>query len=300
MDPFVISSVPQATAFFTGYTDDEQRQKILSLYPESFPNRHLDSLDNSEAHSFTGTEAEFRTSDFQKAHQQYLGYIKYPFHSIADIENHTFDPSYFDGSEERPLSINVQENLIGTPLGATVLEDPRLTYIDSLLKVKEYHAGNMPLDDSYIRNLYMLQTEKGVNYYFNQLNEINEALGKHTREGYNEKNAEDVHPFHYTRLGGQGSLNHERPELSTREMTQYSITPNVQQNYRRELMDQKDRQLKFMNEEYFPKKRENRKRPITHTEEKKSIFEGISNIAVEELKRRAVNGVIDAGMSILG
>lgn len=50
MDPFVISSVPQATAFFTGYTEDEQRQKILSLYPETFPNRHLDSLDNSEAH----------------------------------------------------------------------------------------------------------------------------------------------------------------------------------------------------------------------------------------------------------
>lgn len=239
MDPFTISSVPQATAYFTGYTNDEQKKAIVSIQPESFTNRHLDSLNITEARSFTGEEKEFRQEDFIKAYRQYNGFIHYPFHSVAEITNHVFDPSYFDGSESAPENFNVQENLIGTPLGATELHDPRLVYIDSLLKLKGYQAGNRPLDDSYIKQLYMLQNEKSANYYTNQLSNLKDSLGNYSRTGAQLKNGEGIHPIHFERHGGQGTLEHKKEGKKTisREMQLMSATPLVQSNHRRDMMN---------------------------------------------------------------
>ena len=129
------STFGQATAYFTGFSEDEQKQQILDLQPVSFPNKFIESLDITQGISVSSLENEFREADFSEAYRLYNGALQYPFQSIADITNHQFDPSYFDGSEGVTSNFNVQENLIGTPLGVNELVDPRVTYIDSLMKL---------------------------------------------------------------------------------------------------------------------------------------------------------------------
>jgi len=233
------SSLAQVSAYFTGSTELEQKQQFLAIQPHSFGNKFIDSSDRSVSKSLTGLDKDFKTEDYVEAYKMWFGQAKYPFQSIADITNHQFDPSYFDGSENQPSSFfNVQENLIGTPMGSSVLLDPRVTYIDNLLKLREYTAGNMPLDESYLNQLYMSETEKGANYYFNQLEDLREAMGLYAR-GSQIKNTKDLHSTYFSNHVGQGVTEHPSNTVA-RILQNPSVSPQVQANFRRERMNKID------------------------------------------------------------
>jgi hypothetical protein len=174
------SDFAQASALFTDSNENERRREILGLWPNELPNKHLESLDLVTAVSVSNLDKEFRTNDYKEAYRLYNGALQYPFQNKAQIFHHKFDPFYWDGSE-LDGDYNVQENLIGTPLGASTLEDPRMTYVANILQMKELHGANDPLDNAYLQNLYMLNTDKGSNYYQNQLQKLNFAMNQHTR-----------------------------------------------------------------------------------------------------------------------
>lgn len=227
------SSIAQATAYFTGYSEDEQRQQILNLFPDAGPNVLIESLDRSQAISESGEITDFLIKDRIEGHRMLQGPLAYPFHSTAEIFNHKFDPLYFDGSEDAP-NFNVQENLIGRPLGAEPLQDHRLAYVDNLLKLKEYQSSNSALDDDYIKQLYLTNTEKGAQYYFNQLQDLRESMGLHARNNA-ERNSLPLSEVHFTSKIQRGVGEHPKA-LRRRVIPQPSTSMNIQSNHRRDQM----------------------------------------------------------------
>lgn len=240
------STFAETTAYFTGFTEDEQKAMILSFYPEPFPNKHLDSLDRSQAITKTSEEESFKTEDYVEAYKMISGQLQYPFQSVAEVMNHQYDPSYFDGSEG-VVNFNVQENLIGLPMGSVnELLDPRVSYIDNLLKAKEYQGQNDPLDDSYIKSLFMTATEKGQNYYYNQLQDLKEALGTYSRES-DIKNRRQLEEIHFLRNVNRGDMEHPQ-QIENGVLPSLSETPTVQYNYRRNDMNLQERGMKLLND----------------------------------------------------
>jgi hypothetical protein len=230
------STTAQISAYFTGFTNDEKVQQFLDLQPGTIPFKPENSLDRVSAISSSGEFTDFKTEDFVYAWQMYTGQLMYPFDSIAQVTHHQFDPSYFDGSEERQADFNLQENLIGMPLDSPQLVDPRVSYIDSLMKMREHHAGNLPLDESYLNTLFMSTTEKGANYYLNQLNDLQEAMGNHARTGFALKNSVNIPEDFYRQQIGKGVPSHDRPRIESRYMENHSQTTSVQSNFRRDRM----------------------------------------------------------------
>lgn len=227
------SSIAQATAYFTGYSEEEQKRQILSLFPHSGPNVLLESTDREQAISFTGEATDFLMADRIEGHRILQGHLMYPFHEQAEIFNHKFDPLYFDGSEDYQ-NFNVQENLIGRPLGANVLQDHRLAFVDNLLKLKEYQSANSALDDDYLKQLYLTNTEKGAQYYFNQLQDLRDSMGIHARQNA-ARNALPLHDIHFTSKIQRGVGSHERPP-EARTFPKLSSSLNVQSNHRQDQM----------------------------------------------------------------
>lgn len=242
------SSTAQISAYFTGFSEEEKQKQFLDIYPFTVPFKPTNSLDVIPASSSSGTPTEFKTEDFKYAWQMYLGQMMYPFDNIAQVTHHQFDPLYFDGSEERAAAFNVQENLIGFPLDSPQLVDPRVSYIDSLMKMREYTAGNIPLDSSYLNTLFMSTTEKGANYYLNQLKDLDEAMGKSAREGYAIKNSVEIPEDLYRKHAERGVPTHSKLDSSikSRFMETHSTTATTQSNYRREQM----KQAEFINEPF--------------------------------------------------
>lgn len=285
------SSVAQISAYFTGFSEEEKQKQFLDIHPFTAPFKPTNSLDIIPAASSSGLPTEFKTEDFKYAWQMYLGQLMYPFDNIAQVTHHQFDPLYFDGSEERAAAFNVQENLISLPLDSPQLVDPRVSYIDSLMKMREYTAGNIPLDSSYLNTLFMSTTEKGANYYLNQLKDLDEALGKKAREGYAIKNSVEIPEDVFRRHAVRGVPTHTQLESSiqTRFMENFSSTATTQSNYRRDQM----KQAEFINkpnpypnpipDDLFQSRMENRKR-------KKEVIESkeqeLKRQREEELKRQ--------------
>jgi hypothetical protein len=254
------SSAAQISAYFTGYSDEEKQKMFFSLSPMTAPFKPIESLDIVPASTSSGESTDFKEKDFKYAWQMYTGQLMYPFDNIAQVTHHQYDPSYFDGSEERNDSFNVQENLIGFPLDSPQLVDPRVAYIDSLMKMKEYTAGNIPLDSSYLNTLFMSTTEKGANYYANQLNDLNEAMGQYARKGYAIKNSVNIPEDYYRRHVGRGVPSHEIKTKTSHFMEQYSVTPTVQSNHRREEMRKAETINSAMTFQLEPKTEKNGKR----------------------------------------
>ena len=227
------SSIAQATAYFTGFSEEEQRRQILNLLPDPGPNVLLESTDRSQAISFTGESTDFRIADRVEGHRILQGALQYPFHQTAEIFNHKFDPLYYDGSESQE-NFNVQENLIGRPLGADVLQDHRLAYVDNLLKLKEYQGANSALDDDYIKQLYLANTEKGANYYFNQLQDLRESMGMYARSNA-DRNSLPLHDIHFLSKIQRGVGSHPK-SLKPRPVYRPSTSMNVQSNHRQDQM----------------------------------------------------------------
>lgn len=228
------SSIAQSTAFFSGLSRTDVENSILSIGPEPERNSHLHSTNLKVAASMTGELQDFKYEDYKEAYRLMNGPPKYPFQSIAQISNSKFDPYYFDGSENDP-NFNVNENLIGTPLGTSVLEDPRLSYVKNIMTLKEYQGRADQLNDTYLKELYMVNSEKGSNYYINMLERQQQALDYWSREGRASKNKTIPGiAFTYNLPAGETQRSKKRMKLN---QTIYSETPSVQRNYRREVMN---------------------------------------------------------------
>jgi hypothetical protein len=300
------SSFAQSSAYFTGFSEVEQRGAVLGIQPEPFPNKFTESLDITQAASVTSIEREFKNEEYSEAYRLLNGQLMYPYQSIAEITNHKFDPSYFDGSEEYE-NFNVQENLIGTPLGATELTDPRVSYIDALLKLKENGAVNDPMHDSYIKYLYLNSTEKGVNYYFNQLQDLNEALGSYSRQS-EEKNRKYIHDSFFNRNNPRGVVEHRR-QIDSSEMPNMSTTPSVQYNYRREEMTKNEKYIKNGNEAKPDIKQvdlryssADTRRPLKllSTPRQKSYLNTITDEVLDYTKKQAIGYTVSQTVNALG
>jgi hypothetical protein len=227
------SSIAQSTAFFSGLSRTDVENSILSIGPEPERNSHLHSTNMKVAASMTGELQDFKYEDYKEAYRLMNGPPKYPFQSIAQISNSKFDPYYFDGSENDP-NFNVNENLIGTPLGTSVLEDPRLSYVKNIMTLKEYQGRADQLNDTYLKELYMVNSEKGSNYYINMLERQQQALEYWSREGRASKNKTIPGiAFTYNLPAGETQRSKKRMKLN---QTIYSETPSVQRNYRRQVM----------------------------------------------------------------
>jgi hypothetical protein len=200
------SDFAQASALFTDADNIQRRREVLGLWPVETPNKHIESLDLVTAVSVSNLDKEFRTNDYKEAYRLYNGPLQYPFQDKAQIFHHKFDPFYWDGSE-LDGDYNVQENLIGTPLGASTLEDPRMTYVANMLHLKELHGANDPLDNSYIQNLYMLNTDKGSNYYQNQIQKLDFAMNQHSRLSKAARHT-PLHPIQFSKNLATGNPVH--------------------------------------------------------------------------------------------
>lgn len=230
------SSIAQSTSLFSGRSKESVLSGIATQYPVSENNSLLDSSNRLVATSATNELTDFKFDDFREAHRMMNGPSKYPFQSIAQISNYKFDPYYFDGSENQP-NFNVQENLIGTPLGTSLLEDPRLSYVKNLLTLKEYQGQADQLNDAYIKELYMVNSEKGSNYYMNMLEKQDEALGNWSRVGREAKNLQiDPISFSYGLPTGE-TQRPKNPSKIRVAQTMYSATPSVQRNIRQEIFN---------------------------------------------------------------
>lgn len=202
------SSFSQVSALFNDTTEQQRQQQLLGIFPIETPNIHFHSSDFQQAASHTGLDKDFRTADNKEGHRLLNGPLLYPFQNKAQIFNHKFDPFYFDGSE-LDENFNVQENLIGTPLGASTLEDPRMSYVKNMLQMKELHGANHPLDDSYIKELFMVNAEKGSNYYQIQLDKIDAAMSHYSRMGRYSKQ-KPLHDIQFTQNLATGNPIHEK------------------------------------------------------------------------------------------
>jgi hypothetical protein len=159
----------QITSQFSDLTYAEQAQQYLSLRPNEYEtNTIIESTDRQMAGTVVSEEAQFRPEDFARAGQQFSGVLTNPYQTRAQLENVNFDPFYYDGSERTDM-FNVEENLIGTPLGSTLLEDPRKTFIENTMKIKEIESETNRLDHTWVQQLYLANAEKGSNYYLNQI-----------------------------------------------------------------------------------------------------------------------------------
>jgi hypothetical protein len=223
------SSISQISALFNDYTEASRNKAVLGIAPFESPNTQLYSSNVERATSHTGLDVEFRTKDIHEGHRLLNGPLLYPFQAKAQIFNHKFDPFYYDGSE-LDENYNVQENLIGTPLGASTLEDPRLTYVKNMLQLKEMHGANHPLDDSYIQELYMVNAEKGSNYYQAQLNKLDASMSNYTRTNRyaNHKPLQDIQ---FTYNIATGNPVHEKH--TARKTFQSPSEAGIVQNSRR-------------------------------------------------------------------
>ena len=179
----------EITNIFNDSSYEQQRQELLNTFPSSYLNKFEDSSDRQVAISSTSEPNDFRTSDFIQGSQMLNGQLKYPFRSVAEIWTSKTDPFYFDGSEDNNI-FHLQENLIGKPLGADLLQDPNLTFVENLLKLKENQGEQNILDDEYIKNLYTFNVEKGVNYYLNQVQNEHEKLATFVRDERIRKSVE--------------------------------------------------------------------------------------------------------------
>jgi hypothetical protein len=237
------SSIAQSTSLFSGRSKESILSGIATQYPVSQNNSLIDSSNRLVATSATNQLTDFKFDEFREAYRMMNGPAKYPFQSIAQISNYKFDPYYFDGSENQP-NFNVQENLIGTPLGTSLLEDPRLSYVKNLLTLKEYQGQVDQLNDSYIKELYMVNSEKGSNYYINMLEKQDEALGNWSRLGREAKDLQiDPITFSYNLPTGE-TQRPQNPSKKRVAQTMYSATPSVQRNIRQEIFNSTPRDIR--------------------------------------------------------
>lgn len=230
------SSISQAGALFTDFSEEKKKKEAFNIFPYAGPNILLESTNRDVATSFTSDESGLFLSEKLEGEKMIQGQLMYPFPTNPILEHNYYDPSYFDGSiiDE---NFNVQENLIGTPLGVSHLHDPRLSYVENMLKLKEHHSNNSGLDDAYLKELFMTNIHRGTDYYLNQLRDLKPSLDDYSRVGRESKNR-PLDPVVFDRHLNRGVTTHNSIREKTK-LFQSSSAGNIQYNYRRERMNRR-------------------------------------------------------------
>lgn len=188
-----VSSIAQIPLQFPDATLKEQVSAANSIFSPTAPNFSQYSSQRQEAASVTSLDREFKIPEIAEGHRILQGYLLYPFHNKAELEYSKVDPFFYNGSNGDPNE-NVISNLIGTPLGADALEDPRLTFVKSVLALKEHIGHNSLHYDEYLKQLYLFNTDKGQNYYTNQLEQLDTDLANYSRTLRGNNNAKELFP----------------------------------------------------------------------------------------------------------
>lgn len=174
------SSVAEVNVPYSNKTHSQKLIAIKGIYSPTVPNLFQYSKSREVAGSNTGSEIDFKIAQTMNGHRILQGQTMYPFRNKLDLEYSKVDPFFHNGTFGDP-NINVNANLIGTPLGVSTLEDPRLTYTKSILQLKEHIGNETKSYDDYLKQLFMLNTEKGLNYYYNQLQLLDQDLSDYSR-----------------------------------------------------------------------------------------------------------------------
>lgn len=171
------SSIAQATARFTGLTNQQVQDSIRRIYPLRPIDTNIFSQNTKAAVSSTGGGTDYRESEHIEAHRILQGVVTNPWNSIHDIEVGKTDPFYKDSGASDIKDII--QHTIGHVTGAPDPHDPRYSFVDNLLKMKMYQK-NMDNYHSYdyMKNLFLAQVEKGSTYYQTQAMRQNEEMSK--------------------------------------------------------------------------------------------------------------------------
>lgn len=175
------SSIAQINAPYSNLSVNEKRNYAKGITSLTSPNVFENSTARAIASSHTGNDIDFKLVDLARGFEMLEGQVMYPFRSKLDLEYSKVDPFFWNGSRGDP-NINVNANLIGTPLGVSTLEDPRLTFVKNVLKLREFQGEENTSYDNYLKELLMTNTEKGSNYYYNQLEMLNQGLADYSRK----------------------------------------------------------------------------------------------------------------------
>lgn len=226
------SSVAQATALFTGLTQNQVRDTIKRIYPYPPINTNLSKNIIKEAVSSTGTFKDFREKDYIEAHRLLQGVITNPWQSIHDIESGKADPFYYDSGISDIQDI--QQNTIGTVTGASEVNDPRLGFTENLLKMKIFKK-KLDNDHSYayLTNLFLTQVENGATYYQTQAMRQNEAFNSHMTS----KRISQPPIDHHTFIKNVNMGNMHPPHNQRKRNIAVNTTPHFMNNVKRAKLD---------------------------------------------------------------
>lgn len=215
------NSVGQATALFTGWTQEEVQNEIARIYPYPTINTLLFSKNTQEAITSTGSHKDFNEKNLIEGHRMLQGFITNPFQSVQDIPQSKADPFYYDAglSEIQDL----QQNTIGHPTGIPEVQDPRTAFISNQLKARIFRGQvDNELSKDYLNNLWLSQVDKGATYYQAQAIKQNEALNKHTADKLNA--IQPIGSDTYIRNVNMGTIN-EKPHKDIKRNVVVRATP---------------------------------------------------------------------------
>lgn len=235
------SSIEQATARFTGLTQQQVKDQIKRIYPYPPINTLLQSKNTLEAISSSGSSKDFNEKNLIEAHRLLTPFITNPWQSVQNIEQGKADPRYYDSgiSDIKDLI----GSTMGTVTGASQINDPRESFVENLLKLKVFkgHVDNEHRAD-YVKNLFLTQTEMGASYYQTQAIRQNEELSKHFADKRNGISPLSSHTF--IQGVNMGTLKKSHDTLKRRNVVTSSI-PIFTQNSKRQRLDQ-------LREMYYP------------------------------------------------
>lgn len=186
------SSVAEATANYTGWTQDQVDNAIRRIWPFRAINTLKHSSDTLAAVSSTGLATEFRDAERAEGYRMLHGIVQNPWSSIHEVEIGKMDP-YYMSLPSQDLT-DLYQKTIGKPTGVSEVADPRLTFVENLLKLKEFQRG-MDNEHSYayLQNLFMTQLENGKSYYQKQAQKQQQAFSDHMMKKLANTAAVDDH-----------------------------------------------------------------------------------------------------------
>lgn len=211
------SSIAQIGALYSGKSLQEKLQSAKGLFPITPPNTFLYSSSRDVATSSSGTKTDFNQKNIIEGHRILQGQLMYPFQNKIELQYSKVDPFFYNGTIGDP-NATINSNLIGTPLGADNLEDPRMTYVKNLLIARQLAGKKNVMYDDYLRQLYMFNTEKGANYYTNQLALLDQDLVNYKKMRRSLIN-NPIHPIVFSKQVAQGKIG--RKKSAKRKVVQF-------------------------------------------------------------------------------
>ena len=186
------SSVAEATANYTGWTNEQVDNAIRRIWPYRAINTLKNSLDTQAAVSSTGLSTEYREAERIEGYRMLHGIVENPWSSIHEVEIGKMDPYYMSLPSQNLTDL--YQNTIGKPTGVPEVGDPRLIFTENLLKLKEFQRGmDNEFSHSYLQNLFSTQLDNGRTYYQNQAKKQQQAFSDHMMKKLSQVTAPDDH-----------------------------------------------------------------------------------------------------------